>query len=447
MSNCSVPRAGSDYASSSSSVSVETLGCKVNLYESEYLSQQLDAALNTSLGDRQLCVVNTCTVTREADRQSRQTIRRVVKNNPGAFVVVTGCYAQMQPKTCSEIPGVDLVVPGSRKLEIPKLVENHISGDEQIIVDSVPEHVLPSSAVRSFGTRSRAFVQIQQGCDNGCTFCIIHKARGASRSILPTTVIRQVEQFVESGYNEIVFCGIDLGAYGFDLDGKISLPCLVDEIAARYRDCRFRLSSIDPAHIDDDLISVMRERENVCPHIHLSLQSAAPIILKRMKRRYTPEDVYQRVAHLRSELPDLILSADLMAGFPTETDADFEMTLNAIEDLEIAYPHVFAYSERDGTPAARIPNQVSKPVRKQRARRLREAGDVVRTKVLTRYIGRQIRVLREDDGVAVERQRTRMNNYVPVYVSQDNMNDGHWADVRVTGLHRDGLAGDCVNVH
>ena len=447
MSNCSASRAGSDATSSSSSVSVKTLGCKVNLYESEYLSQQLDAVPDASLGNRRLCVVNTCTVTREADRQSRQTIRRVVKRNPDALVVVTGCYAEMQSQACSEIPGVDLVVPGSRKLEIPRIVRDHFSGAEQIIVDPVPEHILPSTAVQSFGTRSRAFVQIQQGCDNGCTFCIIHKARGSSRSILPTTVIRQVEQFVETGYREIVFCGIDLGAYGLDLDGKIALPVLVSEIAARYQDCRFRLSSIDPAHIDDELVAVMREHENVCPHIHLSLQSAAPIILKRMKRRYTPDDVYQKVAHLRAEVSDLILSADVMAGFPTETDADFEMTLKSIDDLEIAYPHVFAYSERDGTPAARIPNQVSPAVRKQRAKILREAGDVVRTKVLNRYIGKQVRVLREDGGIEVERQRTRMNNYVPVYVLQDNANAGSWADVQVTGLHRDGLAGDCLKYH
>ena len=225
------------------------------------------------------------------------------------------------------------------------------------------------------------------------------RARGPSRSIAPTTVMRQVESFVEQGFAEIVICGIDLGSYGDDLenDGNfdMNLAVLTSELAERHPDTRFRLSSIDPAHITSRLVSVIERYDNVCPHIHLSLQSASPIILKRMKRRYQPDDVYSAVAALRNVRSDLVLSADIMAGFPTETESDFEMTKSAIFDLEIAYPHVFAYSERDGTPAARIPKQVPPEVRKTRARVLRHAGDTVRQKVLSGYVGKSAEVLTE----------------------------------------------------
>ena len=432
------------------SVSIETLGCKVNLFESEYISSQLQSRPQANIDShgKDLCIINTCTVTREADRQSRQAIRRVIRKNPDSTIIVTGCYAEMQPDECASIPGVDYVVPGSRKLQIPQLISGEVGLDDLASSSKNRDSTLmPELAVTGFDSRARANLQVQQGCDNGCTFCIIHKARGPSRSIAPTTVLRQVESFVDQGFAEIVICGIDLGSYGDDLenDGNfdMNLAVLTSELAERHPDTRFRLSSIDPAHITSKLVSVIERFDNICPHIHLSLQSASPIILKRMKRRYQPDDVYAAVAALRTVRSDLVLSADIMAGFPTESESDFEMTKSAIFDLEIAYPHVFAYSERDGTPAARIPKQVPPEVRKTRARLLRQAGDTVRQKVLSRYVGKSAEVLTECRVNHTESimYRARLSNYLPVYFESEHDVSGRFTELKLTGLHRDGLLG------
>ena len=432
------------------SVSIETLGCKVNLFESEYISSQLQSRPRANIDShgKDLCIINTCTVTREADRQSRQAIRRVIRKNPDSTIIVTGCYAEMQPDECASIPGVDYVVPGSRKLQIPHLISGEVGLDDLASSSKNRDSTLmPELVVTGFDSRARANLQVQQGCDNGCTFCIIHKARGPSRSIAPTTVLRQVESFVDQGFAEIVICGIDLGSYGDDLQNygnfDMNLAVLTSELAARHPDTRFRLSSIDPAHITSKLVSVIERFENICPHIHLSLQSASPIILKRMKRRYQPEDVYTAVAALRTVRSDLVLSADIMAGFPTETESDFEMTKSAIFDLEIAYPHVFAYSERDGTPAARIPKQVPPEVRKTRARLLRHAGDRVRQNVLSSYVGKSAKVLTECkvSHTNATMYRARLSNYLPVYFESEHDVSGQFMKLKLTGLHHDGLLG------
>ena len=431
------------------SVVIKTLGCKVNLFESEYLYDQLQTLQwDRSKNDRgDLCIINTCTVTKEADRQSRQAVRRAIRRNPNAKIIVTGCYAEMQPEKCAEIPGVDLVVPGTRKLEIPRLASNDASHSNSRVLESkVDSSELPQEPVVAFESRSRAFLQVQQGCDNGCTFCIIHQARGPSRSILPTTINRQMEQYVQHGFHEIVICGIDLGSYGADLSNgtqpAFNLASLTRELATRYPETRFRWSSIDPAHITPDIVGVLEEHENVCSHIHLSLQSASPIILKRMKRRYSPEEAYQAIENLRRVRSDLVLSADIMAGFPTESDSDFELTRAALYDLEIAYPHVFVYSEREGTPAARIPKGVAVDVRTSRAKNLRLAGEEIRERVLNRYIGKQVDVLIEgfaDQQASVV--RSRMSNYLPVYFTDTTDVQRGFKNIVVTGLYRDGLWG------
>ena len=431
------------------SVVIETLGCKVNLFESEYLYDQLQTLQwDRSKNDQgDLCIINTCTVTKEADRQSRQAVRRAIRRNPNAKIIVTGCYAEMQPEKCAEIPGVDLVVPGTRKLEIPRLASNDANhSNSRVLEFKAGSSELPQEPVVAFESRSRAFLQVQQGCDNGCTFCIIHQARGPSRSILPTTINRQVEQYVQQGFHEIVICGIDLGSYGADLSNgtqpAFNLASLTRELAIRYPETRFRWSSIDPAHITPDIVGVLEEHANVCPHIHLSLQSASPIILKRMKRRYSPEEVYQAIENLRRVRSDLVLSADIMAGFPTESDADFELTRAALYDLEIAYPHVFVYSEREGTPAARIPKGVAVDVRTSRAKNLRLAGEEIRERVLNCYIGKQVDVLIEgfaDQQASVV--RSRMSNYLPVYFTDTTDVQRGFKNFVVAGLYRDGLWG------
>ncbi len=441
----------SDSRIGQSSVSIETLGCKVNLFESEYIYNQLESFRRKSSNDRSadLCIINTCTVTREADRQSRRVIRRAIRKNPDARVVVTGCYAEMSPEECASIPGVDLVVPGTQKLQIPHLVSKQFDTFSPVILEAKSDfRELPTEAVDGFESRTRAFLQIQQGCDNGCTFCIIHRARGPSRSVLPTTITNQFERFVDQGFREIVICGIDVGSYGSDLSNgplSIDLASLLQELATRHRECRLRVSSIDPSHITQDLVSVFAENKNICPQVHLSLQSASPIILKRMKRRYNDKDVYRVVKELRSTRPGMVFSADLMVGFPTESDSDFELTRTALRELEIAYPHVFMYSERNGTPAARIPKQVPVKIRKQRAKILRETGLLVRNSILNRFIGRKVQTLVEGvidskDGIF----RARIDNYIPVYFKHQEDLQNRFETFKIVGLFRDGLAGEII---
>ncbi len=389
-------------------VAFPTLGCKVNIFESEMLAEKIvgnqyrrvDASEQADL-----YIINTCTVTAEADRQARQLVRRVVRQNPDAWVVVSGCYAQMSPQTCAEIPGVDLVVGNSQKLAIPELLDDLYQGNlAPILLQDIDHEIsLPDQLLQGFEGHSRAFVQIQQGCDQGCTFCIIHTARGRNRSFSPAMIKRQCQRLIMNGYGEIVLCGVDVGSYGADFEdaeiGLTELLRLLLELNGTNERTdmlyRLRLSSIDPAHITDEFIDLLAQNPGICPQLHLSLQSANTLILKRMKRRATKKLIYERIGALRSALPELVLSADILVGFPTESEAYFADTLLAIYDLEIAYPHVFRYSPRPGTPAARIPSQVPMPLRKSRAKAIRDAGEAVWERVAKRQIGQYKTVLVE----------------------------------------------------
>jgi len=400
-----------DTAAAPKRFAIFTLGCKVNSFESEHLAQQLGRAGHRRVDTAaaaDLCVINTCTVTAEADRQARQLVRRAVRRNPAARVVVTGCYAQMAFDACAAIPGVDAVIGNARKLDIPKLLRPLYAGQlPRVIVDdfeSIDRDIgLPAELLGGFDGRARAFVQVQQGCDRGCLFCVIHKARGPSRSFRPGTVRAQVQKLAANGFREVVICGVDVGAYGDDFgdgagaaaDSGEKLAALLRELAAIDGDFRLRLSSIDPAHITDSLIDLVAAGA-LCPQLHLSLQSADSLILKRMKRRASRDMIYARVDKLRRAAPHATLSADILVGFPTETEAQFRRTLEAVGDLEIAWPHVFAYSARAGTPAARIPRQVPPAERKRRAAAVRDAGREVwrRVNKSKRKVYKNIRLIR-----------------------------------------------------
>ena len=362
-------------------VGISTLGCKINSFESELISQSLRNQDWYTVSDREaadLYLINTCTVTREADRQARQAVRRVIRQNPEALVVVTGCYAQMAPEACAAIEGVDLVLGNDRKLDVHNLLPQLEQGTlPQVLVGDVDQHVsLPDQLLAGYEGRTRAFIQVQQGCDNGCTFCIIHKARGHSRSLPPTLVRRQVQKLVAAGYHEIVVCGVDLGSYGEDFDQPFDLCDLLESLLEDVGDARIRLSSIDPAHISDRLIGLMVSHEAFCHQMHISLQSGSTLILKRMKRRYSAEQAAERLKAVRAAIPDMVFSADILVGFPTETIEAFEATRSLVKDLGIVYPHVFPYSDRDGTPAARIPaaRKIDSAEVKRRAREMRETG-------------------------------------------------------------------------
>jgi len=423
------------------SAAVITLGCKVNAFESEHIASGLDArgfkraAPNESAD---LFVINTCTVTAEADRQARQLIRRVIRNNPEAKVVVTGCYAEIDSRACAEIPGVDLVVGNSRKLQIPKMVENPVEAKEslQLLLEDIDgKPNLPERLLEGYEGKTRAFVQVQQGCDQGCTFCIIHTARGPNRSFSVQMIKRQCRKLLENGYKEIVLCGVDIGSYGSDLDDDSSLSGLIKQVLELEGDFRIRLSSIDPAHITDQLIDLMTVEDRICRHLHLSMQSGNTMILKRMKRRATREVLYDRVLALRKRLPELVLSADVLIGFPTESEEHFMDTVKAIDELEIAYPHVFSYSPRDGTPASRIPSQIPHETKKTRARLARNRGTLVWQRVASRLVGRVERVLieRKVDPEVAGKSLGRMSNFYPVLCEGD-LEAGTWKNIAITGV-------------
>lgn len=434
-------------------VGITTLGCKVNTYESELIAQTLQTQ-NWQLVDADdpadLYLINTCTVTREADRQARQEVRKSIKRNPDAIVVVTGCYAQIDPQACAAIPGVDLVLGNDRKLDVHKLIPQLEKGDlPQVMVGDLDEHVsLPEHLLTSYEAHTRAFVQIQQGCDQGCTFCIIHVARGPSRSLAPSLIKRQVQRLVLNGYPEIVICGVDLGAYGADLaikDQQFDLVDLLQELLALECDqanpFRIRISSIDPHHITDRFIDLMSTEPRLCRHIHLSLQSGSNLILKRMKRRYSAEQMCDRISRLRSNLPELVISADVMVGFPTEEELHFQETMQVIRDLEIAFPHVFSYSERDGTPAARIPNakQVPVDIRKQRNKSVRELGHSILTELLKSRIGQVGYVLPEKAAKRDGYYMCRAEDYLSVLVPSKSVQQGVWQHVCYESVEGDFL--------
>jgi len=428
-----------------SRVALTTLGCKVNAYESAIIAQRLGADHWTRVGEREcadLYVINSCTVTAEADRQTRQAVRRALRLNPAARVVVTGCYAQNDPQACADIPGVSLVVGNEQKLSIPGLIcDLPVQSGRPPPVRMGQSVDVPIQLLNGYHDRTRALVQVQQGCDQSCTFCVIHRARGASRSLAVDAVVRQVRRFIAQGYREIVVCGIDLGSYGQERGGPaVSLAALLAYIANLPGDFRIRLSSLDPVHLDDQLLEVLASSPRFCPYLHLSIQCGSTLILKRMGRRYDAALVRERVVQARGRIPGLILGGDIMVGFPTESAEDFAQTLRLIDDLNIIYPHVFTYSARPGTPAARISRQVPKNVRRERAAVLRQAGQQLRTRALDSQLWQEAEMLVEQvnpGGSAA--YHGRLANYMPVWLSTPPAGAGCFQAAQIVGRQGDTL--------
>ncbi len=424
-------------------LAVHTLGCKVNAYESEVLAAALARrgwVRADDDGPVALCIVNTCTVTAESDRQARQLVRRLARRHPGARIVVTGCYAERDPQACARLPGVDLVVGNARKLDLPDLLDR-LAGPAVLRPPLDGQVSLPRELVDGLAGHTRAFVQVQQGCDQGCTFCVIHRARGPHRSLDPRHVERQVARLLDGGCREIVLCGVDLGSYGRGAgeDGP-GLAGLLRRLFALPGDYRLRISSLDPAHVDPPLLELFAAEPRLCPHLHLSIQSGNTLILKRMKRRYGAEQVYRVAEALRAARPGLTLGADLMAGFPTEDEDAFEDTRRMVEALEIAFPHVFTYSNRPGTPAARIPRQVPPAERRRRARRLRAAGAAALARHLAARRGDRERVLVEGAGAAPPGHlRARAGDYTTVFVPAGAAGAGDWLEVALVAPWQGGL--------
>ncbi|MGY6532535.1 tRNA (N(6)-L-threonylcarbamoyladenosine(37)-C(2))-methylthiotransferase MtaB [Glycocaulis sp.] len=388
---------------STDGVDIITFGCRLNAWESEVMRGH---AREAGLADA--IIINTCAVTNEAVRQARQAIRRARKDRPDAHLIVTGCAAQIDPGAFAKMPEVNQVIGNAEKLKAETFRSSVIKGGEAVSVgDIMAVTELAGHLVDGLEGRARAYVQVQTGCDHRCTFCIIPYGRGNARSAPAGEVVDQVRRLVETGHSEVVLTGVDMTSWGTDLPGQPKLGRLVRAILKQVPDLkRLRLSSIDAIEIDDDLMAAIAEEERLCPYLHLSLQAGDDMILKRMKRRHLRADAIALTDRLKAIRPDIAFGADLIAGFPTETDAMFENSLRLVEECQLAYLHVFPYSPRPGTPAARMP-QVNGAVIKARAKRLRDAGEAALARHLASMVGREEVLLIEKPGEA------RAANFAP----------------------------------
>lgn len=373
---------------------VITLGCRLNAFESEVMRRH---ALDAGLGDA--VIVNTCSVTGEAVRQAAQTIRKLRRDRPEARIIVTGCAAQIEPERFAEMEEVDHVIGNAEKMRSETFRGLSTAAEERVQVnDIMAVRELAPQMIDGFASRTRAYVQIQNGCDHRCTFCVIPFGRGPSRSVAEGEVVTQVRRFVANGYAEMVLTGVDITSYGRDLPGASTLGTLVRRVLRHVPDlARLRLSSIDQVETDVDLMRAFAEEERLMPHLHLSLQAGDDLTLKRMKRRHTRADAIAFCDRARRLRPDVVFGADLIAGFPTETDTMFENSLSIVDSCGLTYLHVFPFSPRHGTPAARMP-QVATPVIKARAATLREKGHAVLASYLGAQRGRIVDTLIEGDG-------------------------------------------------
>ena len=375
-------------------IKFSTLGCRLNSYETESMRNMAG-----TVGLNNAVVINTCAVTHQAVSKSRQEIRRLKRENPNSTLIVTGCAAQIDPMGFSKMSEVDFVLGNSEKMR-PEIWSNLASGapveSERVQVDDIMSiSETASHLIDGFGTRSRAYVQIQNGCDHRCTFCTIPFGRGNSRSVPAGVVVEQIKRLVQKGYNEIVLTGVDLTSWGADLLMHPKLGNLITRILRLVPDLnRLRISSIDSIEVDEEFLDAIATERRLMPHFHLSLQHGDDLILKRMKRRHLRKDAILFCEKVRKLRPEVTFGADIIAGFPTESDEHFENSIKLVEECGLTWLHIFPYSKRDGTPAARMP-QIDGRTIKSRAELLRSLGKKVRSKHLKEQIGRKHKVLME----------------------------------------------------
>jgi threonylcarbamoyladenosine tRNA methylthiotransferase MtaB len=397
-------------------VDILTFGCRLNTYESEVMRQLAADATDT-------VIVNTCAVTAEAERQARQAIRRVARERPNSRIVVTGCAAQLNPAAWEGLPNVHRILGNDDKLK----PESWAAGAGSAVSDIMLARETAAHLVTEFANKARAFVQVQQGCNHRCTFCIIPFARGPNRSVAMGLIADQVRKLVAGGYQEVVLTGVDIASYGQDLPGEPTLGQMVRRLLLAVPELpRLRLSSIDPAAIDDELWRLIAEEKRLMPHLHLSLQAGSDLILKRMRRRHRRAEAMAIVQRARDLRPGIAIGADVIAGFPTETEALFQETLRFVQEAALPYLHVFPYSERPGTPAMRMPS-VPMTIRRDRAAALRNAGAVEARRFFAAQIGRVVCLLTETG------QTGHSEHFAPVRLS-GTATPGRLINVTVTGV-------------
>lgn len=376
-----------------------TLGCKVNQYETEAMIESFENAGYETVEYNEYAdvyIINTCTVTNMGDRKSRQIIRRALDINPDAFVAVVGCYSQIAPKEVLDIPGVSLVVGTNERNRIVELVEYAMEKDEKLnLVNEIMEvREFEEMSIRNYKSRTRAFLKIQEGCDQYCTYCIIPYARGHIRSRRPESIIAEVKELAESGFREVVLTGIHVASYGKDLGGT-SLIDIIEKVHGVDGIQRIRMSSVDPNVMTDEFIGRLKNLPKICRHFHLSLQSGCDATLKRMNRKYTTEEYKRVVGKLREAFADVAITTDLIVGFPGETEEEFQETAAFIDEISFSGMHVFKYSPRKGTPASKFKDQVKPQVKDARSRIITEIARKNEEKFKKSFIGKSMKVLYE----------------------------------------------------
>ncbi len=430
---------------------ISTLGCKVNQSESDAIARQLESYNWLSAGNNgstEVTIINTCTVTQKAAMQSRQAVRRAIRAHPNSRIVVTGCYAQTEPEAFEKINGVHYIIGNADKHRIGEILtaggDSAVGHTVTINKEQSSDPLKPSHTAVS-SSRTRPFLKIQDGCDAFCTYCIVPYARGPSRSLPVADVLEGIRDLSVAGYHEIVLTGIHLGQYGCDLIPATSLSELLDGIDRSELIQRVRLSSIEPLELTDELIQRVADSPRFCRHFHIPLQSGDDRILKKMKRPYTVDIFRQRIAKIRDQISDAAIGVDTLIGFPGETDAAFSNTYELIRELPITYLHVFPFSARPGTPAARYPDKIPPDVIKERCEKMRCLGQIKRLQFYRSFIGKEVEILVESTRhAATGLLKGLSSNYLPVLIDADDEHINKLVNVKLTDQMDDSLMGTIV---
>jgi len=425
-------------------VSFVTLGCKTNQFETAVMDEALrkEGFVVVPAGESaDVCVINTCTVTARTDAESRRLIRRAHRENPAAAIVVTGCYSQLSPELFREFPGVSLIIGNSEKRELVDLLRDLDDGQRIKVADISREHEVAPLLLETFSEHTRAFLQVQNGCDSRCSYCIVPHVRGRSRSVHPDQALEGIRTFAARGFREVVLTGIHLGAFGLDLTPPSSLFELVSQAERQRIVPRLRLGSVEPTEISAPLIELFSRAETLCPHLHIPLQSGDDRVLVAMNRPYTSAFFRDLVEKLATAVPGIFLGTDVIAGFPGESDDAFEQGYRFLESLPLAAFHVFPFSPRERTPAATMPGRVPAQVIKERAEALRKLSAAKKETFFRGFICRELDVLIQEQGKD-GMMKGLSRNYIPVSIAGCSASINSEVRVRVTGVGRESVRGE-----
>lgn len=424
-----------------------TLGCKVNTAETEGMKRLFLQSDYMTVGESEYAdvyIVNTCTVTSMGDKKSRKMLRRAHALNPNAIIAAVGCFAQVSPEEAAKIEGVNLVVGNNMKHHIVELVENTLKeGPQQVVKERKALVEFEELPIETYEGHTRAFLKIQDGCDQFCSYCIIPYARGPARSRGMAEIIEEARNFAARGFKEVVLTGIHLSSFGTEKHGP-GLAELIRKLHEVEGIERIRLGSLEPMFITTDFISEIKDLPKLCPHFHLSLQSGSQETLKRMNRKYAPDDYRSIVMALKEQIPNATFTTDVMVGFPGETDEEFQGSYRFCEEMDFLWIHVFKYSARKGTPAARFTDQVHPKVKEQRSKNMIDLAESMRAKTFKHYEGQEMTVLMEPFEGSPDNMEGLTPNYIPVVVRVQNVKSGEILSVRLTGIEGERMRGSLI---